>query len=49
LQLNRQLTFYVRHGDYIGTLAVWISLAGILFAIVTGLSRRRMRRVTAKV
>ncbi len=49
LQLNRELTFYVRHGDYIGTLAVWISLAGILFALVTGLSKRRMRRVAAKV
>jgi apolipoprotein N-acyltransferase len=49
LRLNRELTFYVRYGDYIGWAAVWLSLAGILFALVNGLLKRRMRRVPAGV
>jgi apolipoprotein N-acyltransferase len=49
LRLNRELTFYVLHGDYIGWAAVWLSLAGILFALVNGLLKRRMRRVPAGV
>jgi len=47
LKLNHALTFYVRHGDYIGWAAVWVSLVGVLFALVTGLLKRRLRRVPA--
>jgi len=49
LRLNRELTFYVRYGDYIGGAAIWLSLAGILFALANGLLKRRMRRVPAGV
>jgi apolipoprotein N-acyltransferase len=33
LPLNNELTFYVKHGDYIGRLAVWILMGLIVLGI----------------
>lgn len=44
LRANDRLTFYVRHGDYIGRIAGWLCLAVLCCCLVIYLTARPLRR-----
>ncbi len=48
LTLNGEVTFYARHGDYIGRLCSWAFLAGLLYYVVCRLVSRRRENLPAR-